>query len=348
MVTISATLREKITRRSVKAFRRFDEGEGKKVHRISGVTKDLLKYRISRRRSKSVDVARKADGTIVVDPPTTGLIDLQKTADIERLKNHAGEIHGYLRVRPKKKTYAVGDQINSQFYAESYEQMLDKVKGDDKVYKIESHADDIDKVESTKVHLNSAEVVEEINLAKLGFTTGLYDCLTKADVVKMKKKKHLGKVRAYKYTTKDAKSPTRTGKEAITYKVGENYEIKDANTDPGSNCHKGVNVADVEWAKRSASGGNRLFAFEFEAEDIAAIPTNTDGKFRVHRCKCVEELDPKTLKPIKPVKKDPPKPKDDKPKTVEEAPSKEKTKKVKKPKKRKKGFFDKLLGRDDD
>jgi hypothetical protein len=37
--------------------------------------------------------------------------------------------------------------------------------------------------------------------------------------------------------------------------------------------------------------GYRILLAEFQATDIASIPTGTDGKFRVHRCKIVGEKD---------------------------------------------------------
>jgi hypothetical protein len=118
----------------------------------------------------------------------------------------------------------------------------------------------------------------------------LLDLKSKFDLSKLKK--HNGLVRAYKYTDKDGKSPIQTSN-AIKYEVGKDYEIKDANTDPSSNCHTGVNIASLDWCKSSMYGEYRLFAVEFHSKDVAAIPTNSDGKFRVFRCKVVEELDPK-------------------------------------------------------
>jgi len=337
-VMISQTLRTKIERRSQRAFRRFDEGEDRKIHRISGVSKNKLRYRIARRRSpRTIDVARDDNGTIVVDPPTTGLVDVLKRTDAEKLNNHAGEVRAYLLADKKKKNKTYKPKKPEGLL--SREACVDSVKEGQFVYVVELMGDEVDTVSSQGFTATSFTVTDELDSEKdLGFTTGLLDCLSKADVVSLGKKKHLGQVRAYKYVTKDAKSPTRSGSEAITYKVGEKYEIKDADTGPGSNCHKGINVADIEWAKKSCYGDSRLFAFEFDMKDIAAIPTNTDGKFRLHKCLCVEELDPKTLKPIKPAKKA----KEAKPKAVK------KVKKVKKAKKKKKGFFDKLLGRGDD
>jgi hypothetical protein len=41
--------------------------------------------------------------------------------------------------------------------------------------------------------------------------------------------------------------------------------------------------------------GHRILVAEFTAKDIAAIPTATDGKFRVFRCKIVGEKDLKEI-----------------------------------------------------
>lgn len=338
MVTISLVLQDKIERRSRRAFRRFDEEDKRRIHRVTGVSTARLKYRISRRCSQSVEVLRQ-EHTIVIDPPTTGLIDVLKKDDIKKLKNstdklHAGEVVAYLLAGTSKKvgkTYKKPDRLLSRA------QCVDQIKVGQRVYVVDLQGADIDSVTYDHFMASNFTVTSELDAEKdLGFTTGLFDLQSKDDVIKLRKKKHLGRVRAYKYVTKEGKSPTRS-KDAITYKVGKDYEIKNADTDPGSNCHVGVNVADIEWAKSSATGNNRLFAFEFEMKDIAAIPTNTDGKFRVHRCKCVEELDLKTLKPIKPL-----------PKPVEENGKQVSQETKKTTKKKKRGLMDRLLGRKDD
>jgi len=222
--------------------------------------------------------------------------------------------------KPKKvgKVYKKADKLLSR------DQCVSQVRPDQHVYVIDLSGIDIADVGSDHIMAGNFTVTSELDPVKdLGFTKGLFDLQTKDDVISLRKKRHLGRVRAYKYTSKDAESPVQVPK--IKYEVGKDYEIKDADTDPGSNCHKGINVADAAWAKQSATGESRVFAFEFEMDDIAAIPTHTDGKFRVHRCLCVAELDPKTLKPFK--------------KPLESGA------KVVKPKK--KGFIDKLLGRGD-
>ncbi len=302
MVTISSTLRDTIERRSRRAWRRRASGSTRKNHRISGVTDDELQYRVPDSPDyygkEKVRVVREDDGSIVVDPPTTGLIDLRTKKDIERIKKHAGEIRGYLVVKDDAAIATLGPYSGS-IQIKDYEQAIKEIKDEhSRLITVEADADDEIGVFDKHVTLSQVTVTEVTDPVKdLGYDTKVIDCLTKADVVKLRDLKyHLGIIRAYKYTNKDAESPVHSPK--IKYEVGKTFEVKDANTDPASVCHAGINVADAEWCK----GKERVFAFEFKLEDIAAIPTNTDGKFRLHRCKCVEEIDPKTLKTLKPKK----------------------------------------------
>jgi len=39
----------------------------------------------------------------------------------------------------------------------------------------------------------------------------------------------------------------------------------------------------------------KILICEFTQKDIAAIPYGTDGKFRVHRCKVIKEVDYKKI-----------------------------------------------------
>ena len=97
----------------------------------------------------------------------------------------------------------------------------------------------------------------------------------------------VGKIRAYKLTKPDGTGTTYKG---LTYKVGETVEVEDADTDPDNHCGAGVNLATLPWCLREWRPGRRIFVCEFAAKDIAVIPTATDGKFRVHRCKVVREI----------------------------------------------------------
>ena len=98
----------------------------------------------------------------------------------------------------------------------------------------------------------------------------------------------VGKIRAYKLVTADGKSPLQTGN-ALSYAKGATLEVTDANTDPLVHCAAGINVATLDWCMANWRVGQRIMVVEFRAKDIAVIPTATDGKFRVHRCKVVGE-----------------------------------------------------------
>ncbi len=97
-----------------------------------------------------------------------------------------------------------------------------------------------------------------------------------------------GAIRAYKLVTADGVGPFNGG---ITYKVGKSYEVANASTDVSEACAVGIHVATLDWCLREWRSGYRVLVVEFTAADIAAIPTATDGKFRLHRCRVVDEKD---------------------------------------------------------
>ena len=98
-----------------------------------------------------------------------------------------------------------------------------------------------------------------------------------------------GEIRAYKMVTKEGMSPISENK--IEYKIGNIVSVDKANTDELKHCGAGVNVATLDWILLNWQEGNRVLVVEFTAKDIACIPTGTDGKFRLHRCKVVGEKD---------------------------------------------------------
>lgn len=102
----------------------------------------------------------------------------------------------------------------------------------------------------------------------------------------------VGKIRAYKLVNEKSEGPMRGG---IVYEKGSSYEVKDANTNVMEMCAAGINVATLPWCIREWSPGNRILVIEFTAKDIASIPTATDGKFRLFRCKVVGEKDLKEI-----------------------------------------------------
>ncbi len=98
----------------------------------------------------------------------------------------------------------------------------------------------------------------------------------------------VGKIRAYKLVKPNGEGPYNGG---IVYEVGKSYEVADANTDEDQHCAAGISLADLPWCIQEWREGFRILLCEFTAKDIAAIPVASDGKFRVHRCKVVKEMD---------------------------------------------------------
>jgi len=97
-----------------------------------------------------------------------------------------------------------------------------------------------------------------------------------------------GPIRAYKLVTPEGIDPFNGG---ITYDVGETCEVAKADTDPTVHCAAGINVATLDWCLNEWKPGYRVLLVEFTAQDIAVIPTATNGKFRLHRCRVVGEKD---------------------------------------------------------
>ena len=101
-----------------------------------------------------------------------------------------------------------------------------------------------------------------------------------------------GKIRAYKLVNANFDGPFNGG---ITYAIGQIYEVGNADTDVGQDCGAGINLATLDWCMREWQKGYHILIAEFIAADIAAIPTATDGKFRVYRCVIVGEKDLKEI-----------------------------------------------------
>lgn len=104
-----------------------------------------------------------------------------------------------------------------------------------------------------------------------------------------------GAIRAYKLVTAEGDSPIApvNGHKAIRYIVGKSYRLKktECNTDDNEHCGSGINLATLDWCMKEWRPGWRILVAEFTAKDIASVPTGTDGKFRVFRCKMVGEKD---------------------------------------------------------
>ena len=103
-----------------------------------------------------------------------------------------------------------------------------------------------------------------------------------------------GKIRAYKLVNQSNEGHINGG---LKYEIGKVSSVENANCDPTEHCGAGVNVATLDWCLKEWRPGYRVLVVEFTAKDIACIPTATDGKFRLHRCKVVAEkaIDPVAL-----------------------------------------------------
>jgi len=106
----------------------------------------------------------------------------------------------------------------------------------------------------------------------------------------------VGKIRAYKLVNKDGEGPYQGG---IKYEIDKTYKVTNADIDEFTQCGSGINLATLDWCMREWKKGYRILIAEFTAKKIAAIPVNTDGKFRVHECEIVGEKDLKEIGLIK-------------------------------------------------
>jgi len=77
----------------------------------------------------------------------------------------------------------------------------------------------------------------------------------------------------------------------LIYADGATLEVKEASTNVSNQCAAGINVATLDWCLKNWKSGYRVKTVLFRRDDIAAIPTATDGKFRLHRCKVIGEKD---------------------------------------------------------
>jgi hypothetical protein len=97
-----------------------------------------------------------------------------------------------------------------------------------------------------------------------------------------------GKIRAYKIVNENNEGIYKGG---LKYEIGATLEVEDANTDPNEQCAEGINLCTLDWCLKEYREGYKVLICEFEAKDIACIPTATDGKFRCHRVTVVGEKD---------------------------------------------------------
>src|SRR3990167_839760 len=107
-----------------------------------------------------------------------------------------------------------------------------------------------------------------------------------------------GAIRAYKLINEKGEGPFNGG---INYLQPDVEEFLEDNPDPNEliACGRGINLATLDWCMKEWKPGYRSLGMEFTAADIAAIPTGTDGKFRVQRCRRVGEKDLKEVGLVK-------------------------------------------------
>ncbi len=98
---------------------------------------------------------------------------------------------------------------------------------------------------------------------------------------------------AYKLTTEHYCSPIAPQNDygTINYEIGKTVEVLDADTNAEHQCSKGINVATLDWCMKEWLKGYKILRGKFKVEDIACIPTATDGKFRLRRFTPISEVD---------------------------------------------------------
>ena len=101
-----------------------------------------------------------------------------------------------------------------------------------------------------------------------------------------------GKIRAYKLVNSQLEGPYNGG---IKYEMETEYSVSQVNSNESEQCGAGINLATLDWCMREWKPTYKILIAEFTAKNIVAIPTATDGKFRVKKCKIVGEKDLKEL-----------------------------------------------------
>ncbi len=71
----------------------------------------------------------------------------------------------------------------------------------------------------------------------------------------------------------------------LIYSNDAELRVPDANVDANVLCAAGINVGTLAWVLKNYSNGQRVKVIHHLAKDIACIPTATDGKYRLFRCR---------------------------------------------------------------
>jgi hypothetical protein len=101
-----------------------------------------------------------------------------------------------------------------------------------------------------------------------------------------------GRIRAYKLVNEKLEGPFKGG---IKYEMEKKYSVEIFNANETEQCGAGINLATLDWCMKEWLPSYKILLVEFTAKDIVAIPTGTDGKFRVNKCKIVGEKDLKEI-----------------------------------------------------
>jgi len=102
-------------------------------------------------------------------------------------------------------------------------------------------------------------------------------------------------ITAYKLVDHKNQNFIHRSKRKVTYVVGKKVVNRKADTFINHSCAAGINVATLAWCRRlhganyNYSWHNRILkpkiiSVQFRLKDIAAIPINSGGKFRLFRC----------------------------------------------------------------
>lgn len=101
-----------------------------------------------------------------------------------------------------------------------------------------------------------------------------------------------GPIRAYKLINKHGEGPFNGG---IKYDGAiDSFSVELFDKDENSQCGAGINLATLDWCMKEWREDYRILLMEFFAADLV-VPTLTDGKFRVRKCRRVGEVDLKEI-----------------------------------------------------
>ena len=101
-------------------------------------------------------------------------------------------------------------------------------------------------------------------------------------------REQIGKIRAYKLVNSELMGAFYP---KIKYVIGKTVEVIKPEENEQMQCGKGINLATLDWCIKGWCEGRKILVCEFTKKDIVAIPIATDGKFRVRKCKVINEVD---------------------------------------------------------